>query len=109
MSPAALQESVRDRASYAFAVVSVAAAVDAVDGSIREARVAFGGVAHKPWRARRTEDALRGAPVTEQAFRRAADADLVEARPLRDNGFKVPLTRNTLVAVLRGLTREGTR
>jgi xanthine dehydrogenase YagS FAD-binding subunit len=109
MAARSAYRKVRDRASYAFALVSVAAAVDAVDGSIREARVAFGGIAHKPWRARRTEDALRGAPVTEQAFRRAADADLVEARPLRDNGFKVPLTRNTLVAVLRGLTREGAR
>jgi xanthine dehydrogenase YagS FAD-binding subunit len=109
MAARSAYRKVRDRASYAFALVSVAAAVDAVDGSIREARIAFGGVAHKPWRARRTEDALRGAPITEQAFRRAADADLVEARPLRDNGFKVPLTRNTLVAVLRGLTREGAR
>ncbi|NMI01565.1 FAD binding domain-containing protein [Pseudonocardia acidicola] len=96
---------VRDRASYAFALVSVAVAVDVVDGTIREARVALGGVAHKPWRARRTEDALRGAPVTEEAFRQAAAVELGEARPLPDNAFKVAMARNTVVAVLRGLTR----
>jgi xanthine dehydrogenase YagS FAD-binding subunit len=97
---------VRDRASYAFALVSVAAAVDVGDGTIREARVALGGVAHKPWRAIRAEEVLRGAPATEEAFRQAADAELAEARPLPDNAFKVPMARNTLVAVLRGLTRE---
>jgi xanthine dehydrogenase YagS FAD-binding subunit len=100
---------VRDRASYAFALVSVAAAVEVAAGTVREARIAFGGVAHKPWRARRAEDALRGAPATEEAFRRAADAELAAARPLRDNGFKVPMARNTLVAVLRDLTREERR
>ncbi|WP_214370759.1 FAD binding domain-containing protein [Pseudonocardia sp. H11422] len=97
---------VRDRASYAFALVSVAAAVDVTNGTIREARIALGGVAHRPWRARRTEDALRGAPATEEAFRQAAEAELAEARPLRDNAFKVPMARNTLVSVLRGLTQE---
>jgi xanthine dehydrogenase YagS FAD-binding subunit len=100
---------VRDRASYAFALVSVAAAVDLQDGTIREARVALGGVAHKPWRARRIEDALRGAPATEEAFHRAAEAELAEARPLPDNAFKVPMARNTVAAVLRGLTREARR
>lgn len=106
MAARSAYRKVRDRASYAFALVSVAAAVDVADGTIREARIALGGVAHRPWRARRAEDALRGAPVTEEAFRRAADAELAEARPLRDNAFKVPMARNTLVSVLRGLTRE---
>jgi xanthine dehydrogenase YagS FAD-binding subunit len=95
---------VRDRASYAFALVSVAAALDLADGRIRDVRIALGGVAHKPWRASRAEAALRGAPATVESFRRAADAELADARPLRDNGFKVPMTRNTLVAVLRDLT-----
>lgn len=97
---------VRDRASYAFALVSVAAAVRVEDGVVAEARVAFGGVAHKPWRATLAEQALRGAPASWRAFREAADAELAEARPLRDNGFKVPMARNTLVATFRELTAE---
>jgi xanthine dehydrogenase YagS FAD-binding subunit len=97
---------VRDRASYAFALVSVAAAVDVVDGVMRDVRIALGGVAHKPWRASRAEEALRGAPAAEDAFRHAADAELTEARPLRDNAFKILMARNTMVTVLRGLTWE---
>jgi xanthine dehydrogenase YagS FAD-binding subunit len=97
---------VRDRASYAFALVSVAAALDIQDGTVREARIALGGVAHKPWRATRAEAMLRGTPATVESFRRAADAELGDARPLRDNAFKVPMARNTLVAVLRDLTPE---
>ncbi|CEA09329.1 4-hydroxybenzoyl-CoA reductase subunit beta [Arthrobacter saudimassiliensis] len=99
---------VRDRASFAFALVSVAAAVDLEDGPdgpvIREARLAFGGVAHKPWRAWAAEDLLRGETASEELFRRAADAELEAARPLSGNAFKVPMLRNTLTAVLRGLT-----
>lgn len=91
---------VRDRASFSFAVVSAAVAVDVVDGTVRDARVALGGVAHVPWRARRAETALRGAPATEEAFARAAEAELGAARPLRDNAFKVPLARNVLVRTL---------
>jgi xanthine dehydrogenase YagS FAD-binding subunit len=94
---------VRDRASYAFALVSVAAALDVADGAVRDVRIALGGVAHKPWRAARAEEALRGAPATEDAFRDAAEAELAAAEPLRDNAFKVPMARNTLVAVLRDL------
>lgn len=94
---------VRDRASYAFAVVSVAAALDVADGVVRDVRLALGAVAPVPWRARRAEDALRGRPATEQSFRQAADAELAEARPLRDNAFKVPLVRNTVVRVLSEL------
>lgn len=95
---------VRDRASYAFALVSVAAALEVSDGVVRDVRIALGGVAHKPWRASTAERALRGAPATEQSFRAAADAELAAAAPLRDNGFKVPLAVRTMVAVLRDLS-----
>jgi xanthine dehydrogenase YagS FAD-binding subunit len=95
---------VRDRASYAFALVSVAAAMDIADGVIRDVRIALGGVAHKPWRATRAEDLLRGAPATQEIFRAAADAELAAARPLAHNAFKVPMAVSTLVAVLRELT-----
>ncbi|MEE1927095.1 xanthine dehydrogenase family protein subunit M [Streptomyces sp. TRM 70351] len=95
---------VRDRASFAFALVSVAAAVDlAGDGTVRDVRIALGGVAHKPWRALRAEDALRGAGPTEEAALAAADAELADARPLAGNAFKVPMVRRTLPAVLREL------
>jgi xanthine dehydrogenase YagS FAD-binding subunit len=99
---------VRDRASYAFALVSVAAALDVTDGVVRDSRIAFGGVAHKPWRAYRAEAALLGAPSTVDSFRAAAEAELSAARPLGGldggNGFKVPLLVRTLVSVLRGLS-----
>ena len=96
---------VRDRASYAFALVSVAAAVElAGDDTIADVRIAFGGLAHKPWRATLAEDELRGRPATEDAFRTAARAELAPARPLRDNAFKIPLASNALVATLRELT-----
>jgi xanthine dehydrogenase YagS FAD-binding subunit len=98
---------VRDRASYAFALVSVAAALDlegdGPEAKIRDGRLALGGVAHKPWRATRAEDVLRGRPATEDSFRQAADAELADARPQEGNAFKVPMTRNTVVAVLREL------
>jgi xanthine dehydrogenase YagS FAD-binding subunit len=95
---------VRDRASYAFAVVSLAAALDvAEDGTVREVRIAFGGLAHAPWRAERAEAALRGARLDEATLGAAADAELAEARPLRDNAFKVPLARNLLVRTLGDL------
>jgi xanthine dehydrogenase YagS FAD-binding subunit len=94
---------VRDRASYAFALVSVAAALELDHGRVNDVRIALGGVATKPWRAWRAEDALRGQPATVDAFRLAANAELAAARPLRDNGFKVELARRTLVGVLRQL------
>ncbi len=97
---------VRDRASYAFALSSVAAVVDAADGVVQSARLALGGVATVPWRASRAEEVLRGAPATEETFRAAADAELEAAEPLRHNEFKVALTRNTIVAVLRDLVAE---
>ncbi len=76
---------------------------------MRDARIAFGGVAHVPWRATRAEAVLRGAPATEETFRRAADAELADARPLRDNAFKVPLARNILVRTLLDLEQEENR
>jgi xanthine dehydrogenase YagS FAD-binding subunit len=94
---------VRDRASYAFALVSVAAALDVRDGIVRDVRLALGGVAHKPWRAWTAERMLKGRPATEELFNAAAAAELADARPLRDNAFKVDLARRTIVAVLAGL------
>jgi xanthine dehydrogenase YagS FAD-binding subunit len=96
---------VRDRASYAFALVSVAAAVDVADGIVRDVRLALGGVAPIPWRARKAEAALRGAAATEESFRRAADAELADARPLSGNAFKVRLARNVIVRTLLDLTQ----
>jgi len=96
---------VRDRASYAFALVSTAAAVElAGDGTIADVRIAFGGLAHKPWRATLAEDELRGRPPTEDAVRAAALAELRAAEPLRDNAFKIPMASGALVATLRELT-----
>ncbi len=94
---------VRDRASYAFALVSVAAALDVEGGTVKDVRLAMGGVAHKPWRALKVEAALRGQPATDENFRAAAEAELSEASPLRDNGFKVELARRTITAVLHEL------
>lgn len=100
---------VRDRASYAFALVSVAAAIEVVDGTVRDVRIAFGGLAHKPWRAERAEQALIGAAAIEENFGRAADAELADAQPLRDNAFKVPMARGALVTTLRDLVTEENR
>jgi xanthine dehydrogenase YagS FAD-binding subunit len=87
---------VRERTSFAFAVVSVAAALDLAGGMVRDVRLALGGVAHKPWRATGFENALRGQPLTEASLRDAADRELSAARPLRDNGYKIPLARNVI-------------
>ncbi|WP_295652005.1 xanthine dehydrogenase family protein subunit M [uncultured Dietzia sp.] len=99
---------IRDRASYAFALASVAAVVDLDDSGpepvIREASIALGGVAHKPWRARRAEAELRGARPSPETFRRAADAELEAAAPLEGNEFKVPMTRGAIMTVLGELT-----
>jgi xanthine dehydrogenase YagS FAD-binding subunit len=97
---------VRDRASYAFALVSVAAALDVADGVVRDVRIAFGGVAPVPWRAVRAEAVLRGTPATEEMFGRAAEAELADAQPLPGNAFKVTLARNVLVRSLLDLTKE---
>jgi len=97
---------VRDRASFAFGLVSVAAALDVADGVVRDGRLALGGVAHTPWRAARAEEVLRGAPATERSFRDAAEAELAAARPLPGNGFKVPLARGAIVRTLLDLVEE---
>jgi xanthine dehydrogenase YagS FAD-binding subunit len=94
---------VRDRASYAFALVSVAAVLEIEDGAVKDVRLALGGVAPKPWRAYKAEAALRGGPATGQAFLAAAEAELADAAPLHENGFKVELAKRTMVAVLSGL------
>ena len=94
---------VRDRASYAFALVSVAAALAVRDGIVSDVRLAFGGVSHKPHRALKAEAALKGGPATHAAFLAAADAELADAQTGPHNGFKLPLLRNTLAAVLGGL------
>ncbi|PJJ05312.1 xanthine dehydrogenase YagS FAD-binding subunit [Streptomyces sp. 2333.5] len=93
----------RDRASFAFALASVAAVLEVRDGVVGRAALAFGGLAHRPWRARAAEEVLHGAPATEDTFARAADAELAAARPLRDNAFKVELARNLAVSVLTAL------
>lgn len=105
--PAAMRSTyrkVRDRASYAFALVSVAGAIEIEAGIVRDVRLAFGGVAAKPWRATLAEAALRGGPATPAAFRAAADAELAHATPLRDNAFKVELLARTTQAVLTELS-----
>ena len=97
---------VRDRASFAFALVSVAALLDVAHGKVADVRIALGGVAHKPWRAETAEAHLRGGPISEDAFRAAAEAELEAAAPIGEEAFKVPLTRNTIVAVLRDLSER---
>jgi xanthine dehydrogenase YagS FAD-binding subunit len=95
---------VRERASYAFALVSVAAALQVRDGVVHDVRIALGGVAHKPWRARKAEDALRGRPAGQESFRAAAEAELADAAPLRENSYKVPLAANVITRTLVDLT-----
>ncbi len=94
---------VRDRASYAFALVSVAAALELDNGTVKDVRLAMGGVAHKPWRALKAEAALKGKPATEESFRAAAEAELSEATPLSGNAFKIELAGRTITAVLQEL------
>jgi xanthine dehydrogenase YagS FAD-binding subunit len=97
---------VRERASFAFALVSAAALLDiAGDGTIRNCKLALGGVAHIPWRAYAAERALAGLPVTASSFEEAAGAELAQARPLPGNAFKVTLARNLIVAVLQEVSR----
>ncbi len=94
---------VRDRASYAFALISVAAALEIEGGQVKDVRLALGGVAAKPWRASKVEAALKGGPATQDAFRAAMESELADAAPLRDNGFKIELAKRTAVAVLADL------
>jgi xanthine dehydrogenase YagS FAD-binding subunit len=94
---------VRERASYAFALVSVAAALDLDGGVVRDVRLALGGVSHRPHRASHAEELLRGGPATPEQFRTAIEAELAAASPGKHNAFKVPMVCNTVVDVLTGL------
>jgi xanthine dehydrogenase YagS FAD-binding subunit len=96
---------IRDRLSYAFALVSVAAALDLDGDTIREARLALGGVAHKPWRDTSAEAALRGQAANQAAFMRAADLVLRDARGYEHNAFKIDLARRTIVRALTQAAR----
>jgi xanthine dehydrogenase YagS FAD-binding subunit len=98
-----LYRKVRERASFSFAIVSVAAALAIDDDIVRDARLALGGVAHMPWRATTAEAELRGAPATAESFARAAEAELSLSRPLRDNGYKLQLVRNVIAQTLQEL------
>jgi xanthine dehydrogenase YagS FAD-binding subunit len=96
---------IRDRASYAFALVSIAAALELDGGIIREARLALGGVAHKPWRDPSAEATLRGEPANEVAFARAADLYLRGAKGYAHNAFKVDLARRGIIRALTQAAR----
>lgn len=107
-SPAALRSTyykARDRASYAFALVSVAAALEVDGDEVRDLRVAWGGVAHKPWRATTLEERLRGRVLTEDAVAEAADAELADATTGPDNAWKPAMVRGATIHVLTGLAR----
>jgi xanthine dehydrogenase YagS FAD-binding subunit len=91
---------VRERRSFAFALVSVAVVLD----SSGDVRIALGGVAHVPWRATIAEELLRGQAITEERVRKAARAELEQAQPLRDNGYKVELAENLITATLLELS-----
>ncbi len=95
---------VRDRASYAFALVAVAAALELDGSTIRQARLVLGSVAHKPWRSREAEAALAGQPMREASFQRVAEVAVRDARPLEHNGYKVELAKR---AIVRALLRAG--
>ncbi len=102
---------VRDRSSYAFALISVASGLALEDGLIKDVRLALGGVAHKPWRAHTAEALLKGRPATEAVFREAAEAELAPAKGLRDNAFKIELAKRVIVDAFVKLTlsAEATR
>ncbi|MGI5186316.1 FAD binding domain-containing protein [Dactylosporangium sp. CA-152071] len=100
VNPRSRYRKVRERASYAFATVSVAAALDIRDGVVRDVRIALGGVASRPWRAHSAEAVLRHTRPTTDRFRIAAEAELDAAEPLPGNGYKVTLARNLIGAVL---------
>ena len=101
-----IYRKVRDRASYAFALVSVAAAMEVEDGAVKDVRVALGGVAAKPWRAMKLEAALKGRAAREESFVAAAEEELRDAKPLTHNKFKIELSKRAIVAVLAELAGE---
>ena len=96
---------IRDRLSYAFALVSIAVGLDVEGGTIKEARLALGGVAHKPWRDGEAEALLSGAPATRESFLRAADAVLRDARGFGHNDFKIELARRGILRALAQAAR----
>lgn len=96
-----MYRKVRDRSSYAFALVSVGVILHVVEGQVKSVRIALGGVAHKPWRAHKAEAALLNRAATEANFRIAAEAELADAKGYGSNDFKIPLAQNTLIATLR--------
>lgn len=97
---------VRDRASYAFALVSVAAALQVEDGVVQQVRLALGGVAPRPWRALAAERVMQGAPATRETFWRAAEAELAPARGLHHNTFKIELAKRTISSVLAEMSEH---
>jgi xanthine dehydrogenase YagS FAD-binding subunit len=101
-----LYRKVRDRASYAFALVSVAAALDIENGVVKQVRLAVGGVAHKPWRASKAEQYLTGKAINEQTLQEAAQLELEPAQPFRHNAFKIDLAKRTIVNVLMELSAK---
>lgn len=102
-----LYQKVRDRASYAFAVVSTAAALEVEAGTVKNVRIALGGVAHKPWRARTAENFLTGKPATAENFRAAAELELKDARGFAYNTFKIELAKRNIVSALGELAERG--
>ncbi|MFE7546045.1 FAD binding domain-containing protein [Streptomyces platensis] len=107
MARRSLYLKVRDRESYEFALASAAAALALEDGVVREVRLALGGVATKPWRARRAEEVLMGERADDAAFTRAATAELAPATTRPMNAFKAELARRTLVRALRTIATTG--
>jgi xanthine dehydrogenase YagS FAD-binding subunit len=96
---------IRDRLSYAFALVSIAVGLEMEGGTIKEARLALGGVAHKPWRDREAEAQLRGTSPTQDNFARVAEVVLRDARGYGHNDFKIELARRTIVRALTQAAR----
>ncbi|MCU1336715.1 MAG: Aerobic-type carbon monoxide dehydrogenase, middle subunit CoxM/CutM-like protein [Bryobacterales bacterium] len=97
---------VRDRSSYGFALVSIAAILEIVNGTITTARLALGGVAHKPWRAFPAEELLQGNPANDEVFRRAADGALAGAQGFHYNAFKIELAKRVIVSTLSELAQN---
>ena len=102
-----LYRKVRDRASYAFALVSVATVLEVENGLIKNVRIALGGVAHKPWRAVEAESFLQNSEATEENFRAAAEAELKNAQGFGHNDFKIELAKRTIVGALKELAEKG--
>ena len=101
-----IYRKVRERSSYAFALVSVAAIIELTDGKFSRADLAFGGLAHKPWHDPRVGECLLGQPPSAELFEKAADILLKDAHGFGENDFKIPLTRRTLHAVLAQATED---